>query len=461
MSKPFLLPAVRRGVLAFASAILASCATVPAPSAGADMLSPEAVRADLRFAMETLERNHPDLAHALDRSELERTVAEVERTLDHPMTRDEAWAALARLNPVFADGHVLIGLRDWREESRAQLALGTGFFPFEVSLRPEGALKIVSALGGGPSVHAGRSLTRINGQDARDVTRALLSRMHGDTPLFRAALLSRRWWLYYAKLHGTPARFELELDGGEVVRVPAGRELPALLQEEADFERLYRFELLDAESALLTVGSFSFADKARYFAFVRDAFDRMRTAGTRRLIIDLRANGGGDDDMWKEGLLRYVADRPYRAGSSYLKRVLESSRKPGETAGQVVTGEITSLEEPRRDEPLRFTGEVWLLVGPLTYSSAVLFSNVVQDYHFGAVAGVGGAVRVRQSGGVQSVVLPHTQLTLSHPRFILDRPSGAREPVLLHPERVLDDDPLRPRAAVEALLSRSTGPRLP
>lgn len=453
--------AVRRGALALTTAVLASCASVPAPSAAPETLSPEAVRADLRFVMEALERNHPDLAHSVDRSELERTLVEVERTLDHPLTRDEAWAALARLNPAFADGHVLIGLQGWREESRAHLARGGGFFPFEVFLGPDGAPRILSALGGGSTAHAGRALTRINGQDAREVVRELMSRMHGDTPLFRAALLSQRWWLYYGKLHGTPARFELVLDGAEVVRVPASREHPAILRTEDDFELLYRFELLDGGNALLTLGSFSWPDRARYFAFVKDAFSRMRTAGTRRLIIDLRANGGGDDDMWKEGILRYVADRPYRAGSSYLKRVQESSRKPGETTGQVVAGEITSLEEPRVDEPLRFEGEVWLLVGPLTYSSAVLFSNVVQDYHFGAVAGVGGAVRVRQSGGVRSVVLPHTQLTLSYPRFVLDRPSGAREPALLRPEVVLDDDPLRPRAAVDALLSRPVGARSP
>ncbi|OJH33857.1 S41 family peptidase [Cystobacter ferrugineus] len=461
MFDPSVLQAVRSGALAAWAAILAACAAVPASPVAPEKLSPEAIRADLRFVLETLERNHPDLAHSVDRSELDHVLAAVERTLDHPLTRDEAWAALARLNPAFADGHVLIGLQDWREESRAHLARGSGFFPFEVSLTPDGALKILSALGGGATAHAGRTLTRINGQDARQVTRELLARTHGDTPLFRVALLSRRWWLYYWKLHGTPTRFELELDGAEVVRAPASRALPAILQEEARFEHLFRFELLDGESALLTLGSFSWPDKARYFAFVHDAFGRMRTAGTRRLIIDLRANGGGDDDMWKEGILRYVADRPYRAGSSYIKRVLEPYRKPGETMGEVVTGEITSLEEPRLDEPLCFEGEVWLLIGPLTYSSAVLFSNVVQDYGFGAVAGVGGAARVRQSGGVRSVVLPNTKLTLSYPRFVLDRPSGAREPALLRPELVLDDDPVRPRAAVDALLSRSADLRHP
>lgn len=93
----------------------------------------------------------------------------------------------------------------------------------------------------------------------------------------------------------------------------------------------------------------------------------------------------------------------------------------------------------------------------MTYSSAVLFSNVVQDYGFARVAGIGGAARTWQSGGVQSLVLPNTGLELSFPRFVLARPSGAAEPRLLQPDLPLADDPLHPHAAVDALLIPHNG----
>ena len=72
-------------------------------------------------------------------------------------------------------------------------------------------------------------------------------------------------------------------------------------------------------------------------------------------------------------------------------------------------------------------------IGPLTYSSAVLFANVVRDYRFGVLAGVGGAARTQQSGGVRSVTLPNTGLILSYPRFVLDPPAGTAVPNLLQP----------------------------
>lgn len=442
-----------RKTCALAATLLLSATT--ASAAEPQSISPAALQADLRLAAETIERNHPDLAHSVDPSRFERAVKDIERQLVRPMSQTEAWATLARLNPLLADGHLLIGLADWRGDSAAALKQGTAFFPFEVALDQAGDLRIVAALGGSTTPLAGARIKRINGRDTHEVTRELLARAHGDTPAFRAALLSQRWWLFYQKLYGTPAAYDLVLEGASQrkYRVPASRELPAVLQRDASFERLFSCEFLRNDGALLTVGAFYWPDKQRYFAFTRDCFARLKDAGVKRLVIDVRTNGGGDDDMWKDGILRYIADRPYKHASRAIKRVLEADPRKGEVAGQIVDGVVPSDTKPVADEPLRFGGSVYVLVGPQTYSSAVLFSNVVQDYGFAKVAGVGSAVRTRQSGGTRSLKLPNTGLVLSYPRFVLTRPSEKVEPLLLEPDMPLADDPLRPRAAVEALLT--------
>lgn len=443
--------------LAAAAALLLAATPAAAGPAAAQSqpIASAALQADLRLAVETIESTHPDLSHSVDRAAFARAVKDVEAQLTRPMSRDEAWAALSRLNPVLADGHLFIGFTDWRGESRAALQQGTAFFPFEVALDAAGNPTITAALGGGQTPLAGARIKRINGVDARTAARRLLTRVHGDTPAFRTALLAQRWWLYYWKIFGAPAHFDLELEGApqRKIRIPAGREVPAVVQREASFEQLFQCELLPDNSALLTVSAFFWSDKERFFAFTRDCFSRIRAAGAETLIVDVRQNGGGDDDMWKKGILHYIADRPYKFASHYRKRVLAAYRNGDEVTGQVVTGVVTSETPPALDEPLRFTGAVYVLVGPLTYSSAILFSNVVQDYRFGTLAGIGGAVRPRQSGSVQTLPLPGTGLVLNYPRFVLNRPSGNSEPQLLQPDLLIKEDPLRPRAAVDALLS--------
>ena len=215
--------------------------------------------------------------------------------------------------------------------------------------------------------------------------------------------------------------------------------LPAVLADEESFERQFRFELRPNDSALLTVSSFAWGDKAQFLAFTHDAFAKLRAAAARNLIIDVRANGGGDDVMWIEGILPYFATKPYRWASRYRKRVVVADAAKHEAVGDIVDGEVETWIPAQPDNPLRFTGKVYVLVGSATYSSAVVFSNVVQDFGFGTIAGMGGSVRAAQTGGTRRTTLPNSGLIVVAPRFVLTRPSGATAPALLTPDLEVRD----------------------
>ena len=181
----------------------------------------------------------------------------------------------------------------------------------------------------------------------------------------------------------------------------------------------------------------------------------MQVAGTRTLIIDIRANSGGDDDVWIEGILPYIATQPYRNGSTYLLKIIEGRVKEGQRVGDVVHGTQDTVYQPQLDNPLRFKGKVYVLISPRTYSSAVLFSNAVQDNGFGTLVGVGGGARSTQSGGTQNIKLPNTQMTVVVPRFVLTRASGRGG--LLQPDVLVIGDPFRPMSAIESILRLDRG----
>jgi len=121
-----------------------------------------------------------------------------------------------------------------------------------------------------------------------------------------------------------------------------------------------------------------------------------------------------------------------------------------EVVGSVVDGPIDAWFPPDRNNPLRFKGAVYVAVGAGTYSSAIVFSNVMQDFHFARIAGPAGGVRSNVSGGARRTTLTHSGLIVVAPRFLLTRPSGARDPALFSPDiRLEDSEPLA------ALLGRS------
>lgn len=439
---------------------LASAGALYGAPARADTITftPAQLQQDLQFVRQAIEDTHPEPALRSGQAAYEQAFAAARERLRQPLSRDEAWRALAAMNPVFNDAHLGVVLPDWRAETRAHLAAGGKLFPFEVSIDRQGRLVIVAALGGGASALAGREVETINGVPAAQVLAKLGALVHGDTPGFRNKLLERRLWLYYWKTYGATDSFTLGV-GGKALSVPAASATPVVVQGDTAFEQTFQFRLLPGGVGLLTINAFSWPDKQQFYAFTERAFTTLRDAGAQTLLIDIRENGGGDDDMWKTGILRYIADKPYRNGSSYVKKVLEGRAGPNEKVGDVVHGTVDSWVQPEPAHPLRFRGKVYVLVGDMTYSSAILFSNTVQDHGFATLVGAGGYAYVRQTGGTQKQhVLPNTKLEVVVPRFVLDRPSGKRAPALLQPDIVLADDPADRSALVNALLKQLPGP---
>jgi hypothetical protein len=446
-SRRVLLDSSRARFFAFA------CSLLPLSAAA---LTPAQWREDLAVAEAAIAATHPDLCHSVDPAALQRRLAQLRQRLNRPMDRDQGWRELATVNPLLADAHFLIGFDDWRHDAKAHLAAGGGLFPFEVEVDVDGGIVIRSTLSGGATPLRGARIRRIDGMDARAFSRDLLARMHGDTAAFRAGLLSRRWPFYFWKRFGDRAHVDLDLETPAALhlRAPAAQVWEAL--DAADrFDAQFNLELLPDSVAVLRLGTFAWPDKNQLLAFSENAFRRIRDAGVRTLIIDVRDNGGGNDDQWIDGVLPYIADKPYRWASGYRKKIIARYRKEGETIGAVVEGAVESWIPPQLENPLRFSGTTTVLVGRSTYSSAVLFANVMQDFGFATLAGPAGLVRSRQSGGVQSVVLPHSGLILAVPRFILQRPVAAADGELLTPDLILQDDPLDSRAAIGELLRGS------
>ena len=416
-------------VLAFPVLSSGARAAPPTPE-----ISAEALRQDIDFVLKTVRERHPDLSLSTSDADLTGAFERIGRDLPPSMSRDEAWRHLALINPVMADGHLQLALPEWRKDAAAHLAQGGALFPFEVAFDAQGRAVIDAALGGAQSDLAGARIVDIDGTPIETIVAGLAARTPGDTPAMRSALLAQRWWLLYWKTFGAAGsyRLALERDGRRWHSVvPASRRQPRMLRQEDDVENLFRLETVPGCSAILTVRTFDSAHLARFTAFTGEAFTRLRREGIRTLVIDIGANGGGDDAMWLDGLMPYLASTRYRTGSSAVKRVLRANPERGEQVGQIIHSQIATWRDPQPDNPALFTGKVSVAISPLTYSSSVLFANVMQDFGFATLVGTGGAARRSQSGGVYGVPLPQSGLTLWIPRFVLAPPLGAPKDALL------------------------------
>lgn len=446
-------------LLAFGGLMPSSRAAAPNAQA---TFSVEQLQEDFAFMKKSIARVHPEPSYSAEPHKLALAFDMAQQQLQKPQTRDEAWRVLAALNPVFSDAHLQVSMGEFDAEAAAHLKAGGGFFPYEVHVDHKGDLFIRTEMGGVKTPFATARIDSINGVPARKVTATLLALAPGDSAALRANLLSGRWWRFYWRAFGTPSLFKLSLTQGQKqlrINRQAATRLPYISSDDTDFAKAVRFEMLSPTVGLLTVNTFSWPDKKLFYAFTEKMFGKLRDDKASTLLIDIRDNTGGDDDMWKEGLLRYIANKPYQHGSTYRKMVIDGRSSGTEKVGDIVEGKIQTWAQAEPDNPLHFSGKVYVLVGRTTYSSAILFSNTVQDFKFATVVGEDGYARARQSGGIQQMILPHTKLGVIVPRFVLDRPSGARTPELIRPDIVMADDPFKHRALIDALHARILLPK--
>ncbi len=419
------------------------------------VFSVDELQEDWRYVQKTLFATHPDVYASADREALADAFSRIGAQLNKPMTQDEAWRVLAGANPVFADTHITVVSPDSIGQTTRWLASGGGLFPFEVHVEPSGQVFVVSALGGDASEWQRAQIVAINGQPAEAIVAQLLARTNGDTLAFRAGNLSRRWWWFYWKTFGSPAQFDVQLKRQEKVttlKLAASRQTPEWILDDGGehFARAFQFDVHNGVG-VLTLNTFYWPDKAAFLTFTQQAFATLKEKNTHTLIIDIRKNGGGDDDLWKDGVMPYLASKPYRHGSNYQLKIIEGRQREGQKVGDVINGAIETWGQPNADEAARFNGAVYVVIGRSTYSSAVLFANTMQDFGFAKLVGTGGFARARQTGGIQKFTLPHSKLNIIVPRFVLDRPSGKREPLWLMPDIELSDDPFAPEQLLTQL----------
>jgi len=415
-------------------------ALIPSAGSAEPTFTPDQMRSDLQEVRKALFEMPADLSHSVDASALDKAIRKLDGRLavSPPLTRDEAWGELATLNPLLADAHLLIGFVDRRGDARAHLASGGRFFPVGVRITPACGVSLHDTRNPTLMQLDGAAIRNVNGIPARDICRQMMDRAHGETRALRAALLERRFWFFYWKLRGAPANYRLTFETGGTLDLEGSTELPDQLAAEESFDRQFELTMLP-DAAVLKLGTFAWPKKEEVLAFTAAAFESLHEWRTKTLIIDLRDNEGGNDDQWIEGVMPYLATQRWRTASTYRKRVVVADPAKNEKVGDVVDGVMQTWFEPQPDNPLRFDGKVYVAIGPDTYSSAVVMATVFQDFGFGKLIGSGRSARANQSGGTRRTTLTNTGLIVVTPRFVLRRPSGAKQPELLTPDIEFDD----------------------
>ncbi len=401
---------------------------------------------------------NPDIARRADLKTLDREAAKIRAMLNAPMNRRVAWTRFAELNPWLHDGHNGIYMPDYRDALAAYVAKGGHILPIEVRFAADGSLRVFAVPPGVETVGVGDRVERINGRPVAEILEAMMRRATGDREAQRRAWVTRRFGALYWLLYGDTGQYDLLLRGSSCsygVRLEGGTSLPVTVQDDPRPEDLFASRVLEGGIGYFRVDSFGPEDKQALADAAKQAFTDFAAAHITALIIDVRENGGGDDPLWQQSLIEYITTKPYVQLSGYEQRVTKDNADPGDVVGSIRRDKKYDKRfTPTPDNPLRFSGPVYILDGPFSYSATIQFIVAAQDFGIAKIAGEETAALSCQSGQSHSVAMPKTGLNAVTPIIAYTRPSGTGCARGVIPDVLVPIDEVHPERTLDALVRK-------
>ncbi len=446
----------RRSVIASVATlfVLAACSQQE-PPVPEGSLSAEAVRQDLRALYGGLESGHFDLFANKTRAEYDAVYDATYVSVTDPMTPDEA-QILFQTFAAFGDvAHARIDfpVSIWME----YVSEGGLAFPLYPRFS-EGRFFIGEDYSGSDLVSEGDEIVAINGVSIADWLERVGRHLSADTDYLLETQLEFSWPVYLWLETGPVDTFELEVrrqgEGAiETVMLPALTRVDMQANQASnagdDESALREARMLSESVAYLKPGPFYNAedpenlwDTDSYLTFLDEGFESFIAAGADVLIVDVRNNPGGDASF-SDPIAAWFADTPFRFASEFYVRsspeaeAANAARNDPDDTDSVNAiyaakfaetpyGEVFEVEFPevRPRGGQRFEGEVYVLVDRHSYSNAVTFAAMVQDYGFGTIIGEETADLATTYGAMESFTLPNSGMSVGFPKAHIIRPNG-------------------------------------
>lgn len=301
----------------------------------APLITPEALRADLRLARRVIEESHPGSYRYESPGELAAAFERAERSADRPMGAWSFYRLVATAVASIRCAHTSVSLPETLQRDLDQTL---PLLPLAVRVLDR-RVYVLRDLTGPTAALAGAEILSIAGISTAkllDTLDAALPR-DGDVATSNAWRLSGlRFGTHLARVLGLRSPYALELrdrNGRAWRSTLGGRTRPALTDslgsrypQDVTPTRALDTDFLDGGTvARIALHRFSEQDSATLAALhqaVAAAFDSVRARGSRALILDLRGNGGGEDELGL-ALLSELVTRPF----TYYDSLVINSRQ--------------------------------------------------------------------------------------------------------------------------------------
>jgi C-terminal processing protease CtpA/Prc len=367
----------------------------------------------------TIEHVHPDPYAVVSRDSVRRLRDALLTEVPETTTRVAVWPAYARLVAALGDSHT--NLYPPPEEIARYTANQGTIFPADLSLDEMGKLRVSSYWPDDSLIHRGDAITRVNGRPVDSLLHAFVDEISGESVASRRGTATEAFstFLWYNGVR-PPYTIEIQSSGDAATKrvVSDGITADGIRARRRRAQQVavgpvapnFTYRLLDDRVAYIDLFSLG-GSVARFREDLDRTVAQAIADSARRLVVDLRRNGGGDSRLGEE-LLSHITTTPYRMSGAKMWKMsgeyrafLKSRFRPplnhligvlgrlhpiGRKLLSGPDGTIVTLPEAPESHPARapqFDGPVCVLIGPRTFSSAADLADAIKTYRLATLIG--------------------------------------------------------------------------
>ena len=352
---------------------------------------------DINTLFSTIEQVHPDMYAVYPKQQLDK---DIERVISGLEPNGDIFYLYKQITPLIVklgDGHTSIFPPFNRPEDFANIPL----FPFSVRITyPEREIFVQDDYSQTRnSIPSEAQIISINNRKADNIVQDMMNYSSGEKDFYRINKLELLFLPLMSVLYGDSI-FDIEYlfnQEKHLVQVKA-----VSFNEMSEFflkmnnlitSELYTFRILpDKNTGIIEFNQFTDLDKFK--VFLDSTFQILQKENIENLIIDIRKNGGGNSSLGDE-LFQYISPVPFAQFgktivkySDIQKQIYKTmyNREISNSNGIEIYNENMDLIK-LRENPLRYKGNVFLLISHFTFSSVASFSWAFKYFKMGTVVG--------------------------------------------------------------------------
>lgn len=410
------------------------------------LYSPKELKEDLGYLFQTMENVHPNLYAYVSKEKIGTELQIIKRQLNDSLTIKEFYNIIDPIIVKQRDGHTwtaLPNINEYEDTTRSHL------FPLSVNIK-DLHIFVSNNYSTDSSIVQKTEILSINGISAEEIVNTILESISGyrqESVNYRAG---RSFKYYYWEKYGLSENYRIKL------RLPDSTKINQKIisgiswseyrnrsnSKKNTVNNKYTFYKIE-DGSIGGIIFRSMSEQKDFKEFLKQTFGQIKKENIQHLIINIRKNGGGDSRLG-DNLINYITDKPTTMAERMDVKTSRFARKhlrdrpgnwykypslplsifhPGSRAFYFKPNSIFTIEgevEPQKRNPLRFTGETYLLTSLNTFSSASMLASTFKCFELGTIVGEETGGLTVSYGEFIRFYLPNTGIRcgVSHKRFV-------------------------------------------